>query len=75
MSALCQKRTLGTATKIDLFDHLVGAGEQRWRDGETEGLCCLAIDYKLVLGRGLHRQIGRSLAFEDTVDIAGRASV
>ena len=70
MSALCQKRT-----SAESLDHVVGAGEQRWRDHETEGLCCLAIDYKLVLGRGLHRQIGRSLAFEDTVDIAGRASV
>src|SRR5215469_1294799 len=70
MSALCQKWT-----SAELLDHVVGAGEQRWRDRETEGLCCLAIDYKLVLGRCLHRQVGRLLTLEDSVDIAGRASV
>jgi len=29
MSALCQKQTFCTAVKPPLFDHLVGAGEQR----------------------------------------------
>jgi hypothetical protein len=41
-----------------LFDHLVGAREQRGRNGEAERLCGLQIDYQLELGRLLDRQVG-----------------
>ena len=68
MSALCQKRTSA------LFDHLVGAGEQRRRHGEAERLGGLEIDHQLVLGRRLHRQVGWLLALEDAIDVAGRAA-
>src|SRR5215472_4912150 len=67
MSALCQKRT-----SAQLVDHVVSAGEQRRRDRETEGLCCLSIDYKLVLGRCLHWKVGRLLALEDAINISRR---
>ena len=36
---------------------------------EAEGLGGLEIDRQLVLGRRLHRQIGRLLALEDAVDV------
>jgi len=36
MSALCQKRTLGTTTKINLFDHLVGGVQQAQRHVEAK---------------------------------------
>ena len=37
------------------FDHLVGAGEQRWWDSEAERLSSRQIDDEIELGRLLHR--------------------
>jgi hypothetical protein len=48
-----------------LFDHLVGAGEQRLRHGEAEGLSGRQVDHQLELGRLLDRQVGGFGAFED----------
>src|SRR5262249_38896147 len=39
---------------------------------KRERLSCFQIDHQLVLGRRLHRQVGRLLALEDAIDIAGR---
>src|SRR6516165_62518 len=68
--ALCQKQT-----SAELVDHVVRAGEQRWRDNETERFGGLQVDDHLVLGRRLHWQVGRLLAFEDAIDIAGCAPI
>jgi hypothetical protein len=56
-----------------LFDHLVGAGEQRWLNVKTERFGSLEIDRKLVLGRRLHRKVGRSLAFENAINVTSSA--
>jgi hypothetical protein len=70
MSQKCQTRTSAC-----LFDHLIGAREHGCRHFEAKGLRGLEINHELVLGRRLHRQIGRLLALKDAVDVAGRAPV
>jgi hypothetical protein len=59
--------------RASLFDHLVGAGEQRRRHLKAERLRSLQVDHQLVLGRRLHREVSGFLALEDAVDISRRA--
>src|SRR5262245_25487903 len=70
-----QERTCAPQQTASLFDHLVGAREQRMRHGEAERLGGLEVDGELVLGRRLHWKIGRLFAFQDAIDIAGRLPV
>src|SRR6516165_32663 len=51
------------------FDHLVGAAEQRERNGEPERPGGLEIDDQLDLRCLLHRQVGRLLALKDAAGI------
>ena len=50
---------------VCLFDHLVGAGEQRRRNSKAERFGSLEVEHRFILGRRLHRQISRFLAFEN----------
>jgi len=58
-----------------LFDHVVGLRKQRWWDRYAERLGRLEIDHQFVLGRCLHRKIGRLLALENTIDVARGTTV
>ena len=54
---------------MQLFDHLVGAGEQRRRHDKIEHPYGLQVDDKLEPSRLQHRQIGRLGALEDATRI------
>ena len=59
---------------LPLFDHLVSAGDESGRHGETERPCGLEVDGQHVLGGGLNRQFGGFLALKDAVDVGGGAA-
>ena len=64
MSAMCHKRT-----SPDLFDHLVGAREQLWRQGEAQCLSRFEVDREVKLVRLYHRQIAGLGAFENAAGV------
>ena len=57
------------------LDHLVGARKQCRRHIQAKRLRGLEIDRQLVFGRRLHGEVGGLLAFEDAIDVAGRALI
>jgi hypothetical protein len=57
------------------FDHLVGEQLHGVGDREAKDLRCLEVDHELELGGLQDRQVGRLLALEDAIDVAGSAPV
>src|SRR5262245_29207524 len=58
-----------THTGRTSFDHLVGAGEKRRRDGEADRLGDLEVDHQLEFVRSLNREIGGLGALENASNI------
>jgi hypothetical protein len=53
----------------NLFDHVVGAGEKRFRDGQSDRLCGLEVYDQLEFGRQLNRQLRGICTLENEIDI------
>src|ERR1700688_3314203 len=69
MSEKCQRRKWR-----GLFDHFVGAGEQRRRHGKAKYLGGFQVDDKFVFGWRLHWEVGGLLASKDTIDVTCRVT-
>ena len=59
-------------SKIALFDHLVGGGEERLRDIKSERFRGFQIDYKFIFCRLLKWQVSGFLAVQNAIDIVSR---
>ena len=68
------KRDVRIAARAPLFDHLVGAGEYRGQNIETERSCCFRINRQLEFrGYATDRSVGLSpLRMRSTYDAAPR---
>ena len=58
-----------------LFDHLVGAVEQRPRNSDPERRGGVEVDNQLELDRGLDGKLARLLALKDAIGIGCRAPI
>jgi hypothetical protein len=71
----CHKPTHAPQRSPCLFDHLIGAGEQRGRHGKAKRPGGSEIDHQLDLGRLLDWQVRWLLAFQDATGIDARLAL
>jgi hypothetical protein len=55
-----------------LFDHLVGASEERGRDGDAEGFGSFGVDGQLELDRTLNGQFAWISSLQNAINIYSR---
>ena len=72
-AAMCYEATYAVQQTTWLFDHLVGAREQRRRHVEAERFGALEIDQELELDWKLDGKLARVLALQNSVHITCRA--
>jgi hypothetical protein len=66
-----QQETLALQQTALLFNDLIGGGEQIGRHRQAERLGGFEVEHRFVLGRRLHRQVGRLGAAEYAIYVAG----
>src|SRR5262245_1854853 len=57
-----------------LFDHLVGAREQRWRNRQAQRSGRRQVDHQLQFGREFHRQVAGLGSLQNLTDESGRSA-
>src|SRR5262249_5387593 len=65
----------GPIVDMVLFDQFVGAAEHRLRHDDAKRLRGREVDNQFIFGRRLNRHVGRLLALQNAIDIAGCTSV
>src|SRR6516225_11236068 len=73
--AKCRKQPKCAAAKGGLFDHLVGDGEQRWRDNEAECLSRCQVEDEIEPSRLLDWDIARSRPAQNLIGELSGATV
>src|SRR5947207_13131160 len=66
---MCHNRTYTLQTNLQLFDHLIGAGEERRGNVDADRLGGFQIDHEIELGCLLDRQLAGLIVSEDAADI------